>query len=311
MSDANTLEPPSDTVQLKLSGGVAVLRIDNPPVNGMGNTVRAGLFRGLEFAIADPLVRAVVITGAGRLFSGGADIRQFNTPAATERPMSRDVQALIREAGKPVVAAIHGSALGGGLELAMACHWRIAHVDAQVGLPEVKLGLIPGGGGTQRLPRLVGARQALEMIVHGRSIRAPEAMALALLDATCTDDVVLSAISFALEKALSGAALPDLHGILADCNGVDFSDVRAALDPLAPNHKAQKVAVQCVELACTIDLDAGMTVEREAFFQLLEGPESKALREQFFAERRAAKLEAQKLVDATSCCTKLVKAANR
>ncbi|MDR1968722.1 MAG: enoyl-CoA hydratase/isomerase family protein [Burkholderiaceae bacterium] len=286
------LKVPSETVRLVLRDGVAVLVLDNPPVNGLGNTVRAGLFRGLEFAIADQRVHAVVIAGAGKMFCGGADIRQFNTPAASEKPLSRDIQALMRESGKPIVAAIHGTALGGGLELALACHHRVAHVQARLGLPEVQLGLIPGGGGTQRLPRLIGARAALELIVQGRTIEAPKALALGLIDATSDGDVLDAAIAFVLRQVASGAPLPDLSQCTPDCGDLDFAAARAALDPRARNHKAQKAALDCVQIACTSDLDTGLSAEREAFLKIVEGPESRALRHLFFAERQAPRFDA-------------------
>lgn len=282
----------SETVRCELRDGVAVLLLANPPVNGLGNTVRAGLFRGLEFAVADARVQAVVIAGAGRMFCGGADLRQFNTPAASEKPLSRDIQALMREAGKPIVAAIHGSALGGGLELALACHYRVAHAQAKLGLPEVQLGLIPGGGGTQRLPRLIGARAALELIVQGRAIEAAEALALGLIDATSEGNVVDAAIVFALRQAAAGAILPDLSQVAPHGGDLDFAAARAALDPRARNHKAQKTALDCVQIACTSDLDRGLGEEREAFLKLVEGPESRALRHMFFAERQAPRFEA-------------------
>jgi 3-hydroxyacyl-CoA dehydrogenase len=292
MNNFQNQESLSDTVRLQSLGGVAVLTIDNPPVNGLGNTVRAGLFRGLEFAISAPQIHAVVITGADKMFCGGADIRQFNTPAASEAPLSRDVQALIRDAGKPVVAAIHGSALGGGLELALACHYRIASADAKLGLPEVQLGLIPGGGGTQRLPRIVGAEAALDMIVNSRLVDARKAQSLGLLDAVVDSDLLRAATAFALEKADGDDGLPDLRTREVNCEGVDFAAVRTKLDPRARNHKAQKAAVDCVELASQHDLDTGIGFEREIFTKLVEGPESRALRHLFFADREASKFDA-------------------
>lgn len=283
----------SDTVRLQRLNGVALLLIDNPPVNGLGNTVRAGLFKGLEFAIDDPEVRGVVIAGAGRMFCGGADIRQFDTPAANEKPLSRDIQALIRQLGKPVIAAIHGAALGGGLELALACHFRVASAAASLGLPEVQLGIVPGGGGTQRLPRLVGAKAALDLIVQGRPVDAAKAAALGLVDVVVEGDPVRAAIDLALAKAASAQPLPDLHGVKVDTTEIDFAAVRAALDPRARNHVAQKAAVGCVELACTHDLESGMDLERAVFQNLVDGPESAALRHLFFAEREAPKFDAR------------------
>ena len=162
----------SETVNLEVIDGVAVIEIANPPVNGLGATVREGLSAALTQAIDDDAVTAVAITGTGRGFSGGADVREFNTPAASAQPGLRAVLEQITGSAKPVVAAIHGFALGGGLELALACHYRIAHDDSSIGLSEVNLGLIPGGGGTQRLPRLIGAKKALTLIRSGASVSA-------------------------------------------------------------------------------------------------------------------------------------------
>ena len=291
MTTNSSMNALSDTVFFEIKDGVALLRIDNPPVNGLGNTVRSGLFRGLMLAISDASIKAVIIAGTGKMFCGGADIRQFNTPAASEKPLSRDIQQLIRSANKPVIAAIHGTALGGGLELALACHYRVAQEAAQLGLPEVQLGLIPGGGGTQRLPRLIGAKAALDLIVQGRSIPASKAQAIGLVDATCPDDVIKAATIFALQKTSNADPLPDLHEKKPKHEGIDFSAIRNGLDERARNYTAQKAAVDCIEIACTTDLDTGLTAERDVFLELMNGSESRALRHMFFAERLAPKFE--------------------
>ena len=148
-------------------GEVAVIALSNPPVNGLGHELRTGILEGLDRAAADEAVKAVVLIGAGKAFSGGADIREFNTPRLTAEPMLMTVIAAIEQGQKPVIAAIHGMAMGGGLELALGCHFRVASPGAQIALPEVKLGLLPGAGGTQRLPRLVGVETALNLIVSG------------------------------------------------------------------------------------------------------------------------------------------------
>ena len=156
-------------IDYRVDRAVAVISFANPPVNGLSHAVRAGISAALERAQADPAVRAIVLTGAGGLFSGGADIREFGTPASTAEPTLRQLIDLVETSAKPVVAAIAGTCLGGGLELAMAAHYRVASADAKLGLPEVKLGLLPGAGGTQRLPRLVGVEQAIDMIVERRA----------------------------------------------------------------------------------------------------------------------------------------------
>ena len=153
-------------------GAIAVIRMDNPPVNGLGAALRSAIVVDLDRALADPAITAIVLTGSERAFSGGADVREFGTPLAGRPPILGTVIEALENSGKPIVAAIAGMALGGGLELAMGCHFRIANKDAQLGLPEVKLGLLPGAGGTQRLPRLIGLEPALNMIVSGDPVAA-------------------------------------------------------------------------------------------------------------------------------------------
>ena len=168
---------------------VAVIRLDNPPVNGFSHRVRVQVGRELDAALDDSAIGAIVLVGAGKMFSGGADIREFNTPAALEKPTLRDLIATIDGSPKPVVAAIHGSAFGGGLEIALACRYRVCSDDpkTQLGLPEIQLGIIPGMGGTQRLPRLVGLRSALDMILTARNVRAKKALQIGLVDETVRD----------------------------------------------------------------------------------------------------------------------------
>lgn len=283
----------SDTVRIELVDGVAVMTIDNAPVNGLGNTVRAGLFRGIEYAMASDEVTAVVITGAGKVFCGGADIRQFNTPAASEKPMSREVLALIGQCRKPVVAALHGVALGGGLELAMGCHYRLAASGTKLGLPEVNLGLIPGGGGTQRLPRLVGIRAAADMVLSGRQVDAAKALDIGLVDAVADDDLVPWAIRFAQQKAGSASSHPLAADKPLDAAAVDFDALRATLDPRQRNILAQRAAIDCIEAATRLDFESGLGYERSLFDRLVLAPESRALRHLFFAEREAPKVIGQ------------------
>ena len=166
----------------ELRGDVAVITMDNPPVNGLGYDTRRGVVDGLDKALADAKVKAIVVTGAGKAFSGGADIREFGTPKALEAPNLGAVIAALEQSPKPVVAAIHSVALGGGNELAMGCHYRVGTAGAQIGLPEVKLGILPGAGGTQRLPRLVGAQRALEMIVSGEPMKSEDIAKLGYFD---------------------------------------------------------------------------------------------------------------------------------
>ncbi len=165
------------SVFCEVRDGVAVIQIDNPPVNGLGHSVRQGIVAGIEQALDDAAVRAIVITGTGRVFSGGADIREFNTPAMLAAPSLLDLIKRIESSFKPVIAAINGVCMGGGLELSLACHYRLATTGASLALPEVKIGLIPGAGGTQRLPRAVGAAKAMQMITSGEPIDAHDALA--------------------------------------------------------------------------------------------------------------------------------------
>lgn len=280
----------SDTVLLELVHGVALITVDNPPVNGLGNTVRTGLFRGIEYAIGADEVTAIVITGADRVFCGGADIRQFNTPAASERPMSREVLALIARCNKPVIAAIHGVALGGGLELAMGCHYRLATSSTKLGLPETSLGLIPGGGGTQRLPRLVGIKAAADMMLSGRQVDAAEALGMGLVNAVFEGDLLAQAVRFARQKAGGAGGHPLAAKWQLDAVDVDFEALRAALNPRQRNIVAQRAAIDCIEAATRMDFESGLSYERSVFDRLVAEPESRALRHLFFAEREAPKV---------------------
>src|SRR5918911_758812 len=170
--------------------GVAVVTMENPPVNGLGHELRSGLVAGLDRAAADPAVRAIVIAGAGKAFSGGADIKEFDGPKALAEPTLHTVIRAVEESPKPVVAAIHGVAMGGGLELALGCHYRVAARGAQIALPEVKLGILPGAGGTQQLPRVVGLEAAVNMIVSGASVPAATLAGSALFDEIVDGDPV-------------------------------------------------------------------------------------------------------------------------
>lgn len=273
-------------------GDVAVILIDNPPVNGLGHSVRQGIAEGLSRAAADPSVKAVVLAGAGRMFCGGADIRQFNTPAAALPPMSRQVLRKIEQSGKPVVAAIHGAALGGGLELALGCHYRVVTADARLGLPEVNLGLVPGGGGTQRLPRLLGVRAALDFVRLGKPVRGEQAVASGLADALIEGDVVEAGVAWARTMLGRGGTHRVIgHAPPAGFDGVDFAASKAAVSGRARNALAQRSAIECIEASIRLPFEDGLDFERARFDVLVAGPESKALRHLFFAEREAAKLD--------------------
>src|ERR1041384_3412720 len=197
----------SEVAPYAVQDGVAVITLNNPPVNGLGNALRAAILKGLQRADADPQVKAAVLIGGGKAFSGGADIREFGKPR--EKPDLPDVNDLQDAMKKPVVAAISGFALGGGLELALPCHYRIAAPKAQLGLPEVKLGILPGSGGTQRLPRIIPVSKAVQMMTTGNPISAEEALSLGLADEIAQGDLLDAAIRFALGKL--GKPLPRIR----------------------------------------------------------------------------------------------------
>jgi 3-hydroxyacyl-CoA dehydrogenase len=272
-------------------GDVAVILIDNPPVNGLGHAQRERMAAELDRAWADPAVRAIVVAGAGKLFCGGADIKAFNTPASRAEPSSRTLVKRIECSTKPVIAAIHGNALGLGLEFAMGCHYRIAQRGAKLGLPEVKLGLLPGGGGTQRLPRLVGVEAAARMIVSGAPVGADEALKLGLVDEVTAGELLPAAIDFARRMAArSEHPVVSRRQAAPPADARWFEQQRAAL---AKSHRGQPAPLECLaclEVAVTRPFDEGMAFERERFDVLVNGTESKALRHLFLAERAAAKI---------------------
>jgi 3-hydroxyacyl-CoA dehydrogenase len=279
-----------DKVHYRVEERVALLTIDNPPVNALSHPVRSALAGMIERAAGDEGVDAVVIAAAGRTFPAGADLSEFGKPPG--EPTLPGLLALIEGSGKPVVAAIHGSALGGGLELALACHYRLAAEDARLGLPEVTLGLVPGGGGTQRLPRLAGARFAFDLMLKGRPVSADDAAEAGLVDGVVEGDLESAAISFAQtlkEENLGPRPTSEMTAGFAD-PGAYLAAVTAereahrgtALD-------APRRIVDCVEAALLMPFETGMAYERAAFEDLVASPQSAALRHLFFAERRAGR----------------------
>jgi 3-hydroxyacyl-CoA dehydrogenase len=275
-----------------LRGVIAVITLDNAPVNALGLGVRQGVADALERAQGDASVSAVVLTGAGATFCGGADVSEFGLPAMTASPHLTDLCELVEGFPKPVVAALNGLALGGGLELAMCCHYRVALATAQLGLPEVKLGILPGAGGTQRLPRLAGPQRALNMIVSGTPVAAGELANTALLDQVVESDVVSAAVDYARRAVEAGLPLKrardlDIHFPNAEAF---FDFARGAVAPLAKNYPAPGRCIDAVEAAVSKPFDEGMKAERAAFTELLSSTESKALRHVFFAIRAASKI---------------------
>jgi 3-hydroxyacyl-CoA dehydrogenase len=282
----------SDVVKFEKHGKIGVIGVDSPPVNALSHAVREGLIEVLAKAIADTDVKGIVLIGKGRTFVAGADISEFGKPH--KDPSFADVLDRYEASSKPVVAAIHGTALGGGLELALACNYRVAVRDAKCGLPEVKLGILPGAGGTQRLPRLVGVPKALEMIVSGDPIGAVEAKTLGLVDEVVEGDLLAGATTF-LEKVLSTRPLPRVRDL---SEKVDKAKLPAGIFEKAAKDAAAKARggqapVRCVEAvkaAVELPFDAGLKRERELFEEAVASTESKALRHVFFAERTAAKI---------------------
>jgi 3-hydroxyacyl-CoA dehydrogenase len=281
----------SDFVSYSVDSGVAVLTMNNPPVNGLGFGVRSGLMENLKKAVDDASVKVVVITGSGKAFSGGADIKEFNTPKMTAEPTLHTVIATVEACEKPVVAAIHSVAMGGGLELALGCHYRVAIAGAQIALPEVKLGLLPGAGGTQRLPRVVGVELALNMIVAGEPVPSEKLAGTKLFDEMLKGDLMPGAIAFA-KKVADVRPLPKVRDLKIDYPNYEafFQFSRNTVGAIAKNFPAPLKCVECVAAAVTMKFDDGLKFEREQFAYLVMTTESKALRHAFFGERAASKI---------------------
>ena len=284
------------TVHYQVRDGVALLEVDNPPVNPLSSGVRFYLSQHLETALADDAVEAVVITGKGRAFIAGADIRDFGkTPNPDEQP-KRPAGAIIEESAKPVVAAINGTAFGGGLELALTCHYRVASPGAPVGLPEIKIGLLPGGGGTQRLPRLIGAERATQAILSGDPFETEEALELGILDEIIEDDLVAGAIAFARRRAATGGPHPLVRNrrdrIEADRANPDVFKTGEAY--LARRMRGQfngQMAFDSVKAAVELDdFDDGIRAERANFQRCHDHDQRAAMIHVFFAERKGAKI---------------------
>lgn len=275
-------------------GSVAVITLDNPPVNGLGFDTRRTFAAHVQAADADPAVTAIVVTGAGKAFSGGADIKEFGSPKAIAEPNLLSLIRLLENCSKPTVAAIHSVCMGGGLELSLGCHYRVAAPGASIALPEVKIGLVPGAGGTQRLPRVLGVETALNMIVSGDPVKS-EVLAQVpgqkLIDRMIDGDLLAGALAFA-EEIAAVRPLPLVRNLKAVHPESDayFQFARNTVKAMAKNFPAPARCVDCVEQAVKAKFDAGMVYEREAFLGLMMTPECKALRHAFFAERAASKI---------------------
>lgn len=288
MSSAST----ASVVQTRLDGEVLVVTVNNPPVNALGQAVRADLLAAVEQAAADAAVKAVLIVGEGKAFIAGADIREFGKPAMP--PSLPEVCNAIEASGKLVVAAIHGAALGGGLEIALSAHYRLALPKAQLGLPEVNLGLLPGAGGTQRAPRVMGVRAATELMLSGKHLNAKAAAAAGLVDKLVEgDDALAAGLAYTRELLAAGGAvrrtrdieIADKMAALADLEALAIETAKKARGLFSP----MKI-IECAKAAVELPFEQGLAKERELFLQCLESPQRQGLIHAFFAEREVSKI---------------------
>ena len=284
------------TAHYQVQGDIALITLDNPPVNGLGHATRVGIADGMAKALADAAVQAIIITGAGKAFSGGADIREFGSSKAMMEPNLNSVILLLEKSTKPVIAAIHSVAMGGGLELALGCHYRIAAPGASIALPEVKLGLLPGAGGTQRLPRVLGVEAGLNMVVSGEAIKSEM---LAMLPGQKLFDKLSKSAESLAEEALAFARsvaatrplplvrdLPCKHPL----GDAYFQFARNMVGAMSKNYPAPIKCIEAVEAAATKKFEDGMATERQIFINLMMTSESRALRHLFLGERAASKI---------------------
>ncbi|GAB4553043.1 MAG: 3-hydroxyacyl-CoA dehydrogenase NAD-binding domain-containing protein [Rhizobacter sp.] len=280
------------STQYDVRGSVAVVTLANPPVNGLGHSLRSGIVAGLDKALADDKVNAIVLIGSDRAFSGGADVKEFGTAKAGMDPNLGVVIRALEDSRKPVIAAIGGMALGGGLELAMGAHFRVAKPDAQLGLPEVKLGLLPGAGGTQRLPRLIGLEAALNIIVSGAPTPAKKFEGTPLLDAIIEGDLLEGALKFAEKAVADKLPLKRVRDLKVKAPGAEafLQFARNTVGAMSKNFPAPLKCVEAVAASVSLPFDQGLKTERELFMQLMATPESRALRHIFNAERAASKV---------------------
>ncbi|MCH2553004.1 MAG: 3-hydroxyacyl-CoA dehydrogenase NAD-binding domain-containing protein [Alcanivorax sp.] len=279
----------SEVVSYRLEGDIGVIGVDYPPVNALGQGVREGLVNCLRQGLEDDQAKALVVIGEGRTFPAGADIREFGKPPAG--PALPDVISEYESSDKLVIAAIHGTALGGGLEVALGCDYRVALESAKVGLPEVKLGLLPGAGGTQRLPRLVGAKAALDMIVGGNPVKAKDAFKVGIVDEVVGGDLLEGALAYARKLVADNAPLRKIRDLDVKKEDADlFTNYEKSIARKQRGFKAPFHCIKAVQAAVELPFDEGMKRERELFAELLVSPESRAQRHVFFAEREVAKV---------------------
>ncbi|PKQ04486.1 MAG: 3-hydroxyacyl-CoA dehydrogenase [Alphaproteobacteria bacterium HGW-Alphaproteobacteria-12] len=284
----------NDVTTLETDGEIAIVTLNSPPVNALSAPVREGIANGIKQAIDDPAIKAVVLVCEGKTFIAGADITEFGK--APKGPSLFDAQAMIENAPKPVIAAIHGTALGGGLEVALTCHYRVAVPSAKCGLPEVKLGLLPGAGGTQRLPRIVGPEKALEMVTSGSHVGAKQCLEMGLVDELAEEGKLREgAIAFAKKVVAEKRPLKkvrDLNDKVEAARGHPelFENFRKSIARKTRGFLAPEYNVQCIEAAVNLPFDEGIKVEQKLFRELVTGTQSAAQRHVFFAERQVWKL---------------------
>jgi len=279
----------TDAVLRSTQGRIGILTVNNPPVNALAAAVRSGIKDGVEAFGKDPNIDAIVLIGSGRTFIAGADIREFGKPPSG--PGLNEVIAGMEDCPKIIVAALHGTPLGGGLETALGAHYRVSVASTRVGLPEVHLGILPGAGGTQRLPRLTGAKYALDAMISGRHIPAPEAKSKGIIDAIVEGDLLAGAVAHAQMLVAQKAPRRRVRDLKVTLESPDlFKETEKAIARRARGFKAPWNIIKCVQAAVELPFDEGLKRERELFLELLVSPESAAQRYYFFAEREAAKV---------------------
>ena len=281
-----------NSTHYEMHGRTAVVRLNNAPVNGLSHALRSGIVESIRRAEVDASVSAIVLIGSDKAFSGGADIREFGTPAAMAEPRLHTVINMVELSTKPVIAAIGGACMGGGLELALGCHFRVAVTGASIALPEVKIGLLPGAGGTQRLPRLIGVEAALNMIVSGETVPSDMLKATPLFDQFIDGDLLPGALAFAEKVVAEKRALKRVRDLKVSHPKADalFMFARNAVGAMSKNYPAPLKCIDAVEASLTKSFDEGIKVEGKLFIDLYMGEESRALRHLFLSERKASKV---------------------
>lgn len=279
----------SEVVSYERDGDIGVITVDNPPVNALGHAVRQGIVDALDKGLADDGAKALMIIGGGRTFPAGADIREFGKPP--QEPSLPDVVQVLENSDKLLIAAVHGTALGGGMEITLGCDYRVALDSAKMGLPEVNLGLLPGAGGTQRLPRLIGAKAAMQAIVEGKPMKAVKLKDMGVVDEVVSGDLKAEAIAYAEKLVADGAPRRKVSELSVEKESDNvFSEFEQSIARKKRGFLAPFHCIKAVQAATELDFAAGMKRERELFTELLNSPESAAQRHVFFAEREVGKV---------------------